>query len=444
MAVADGTARSAVILIGLRTASAVLALAMQMLLARLMPQDDYGLFVLAWAWLLVLATIGAAGFSESALRFLPRYQSRGRSGDAAGFLRTALAVAVATSLCISACLAVTALVLLPDGPARLVTLIIAAGLPFLAAEFVLEGVARASGWYVLTTAPTYILRPLLIGGGAFVIFALGMDLDARLAGLLLIASLVIVAAGLAMLVLRRTSGTSHGRPSHARRRLWWTASVPLVLVAGFDDLLAYSDILLLGLLVPPDSVAVYFAAARAMALAAFVQYAFTMVAGRGFSLAAAAGNSELLQSRVLSATRMTFWSTLAAVAATLAAGPVVLAAFGEGFRDGHEIMVILGLAFMIRALAGQSADLVAILGHARLLAAVSALALAANALVTVGLVPLIGIAGAAWGTVIAMTLRTIILVVIAQRKTGINVADLRPESMVHRTKDVVESRGAID
>lgn len=426
---AASQASSAGLLFVLRALSAGLTLAMQMLLARVMQQEDYGTYLLVWTWLLLLVNFTSAGFPDSALRFVPRYHQRARKSDLSAFFESGLVFVVAGSVAFSALLTGAALLFVDDATARLVLLFLAAGLPFLSLEYYLEGIARGFGWYMLTTAPTYIARPLIIAVGTLVFVLLGQAITARLAGFMLLASLIAVSCVLLVVVWRRlgaiTSGAPHKGNSGPRRRHWLLASLPLLVVSGFDDLLTYSDVVLIGMLASPEEVALYFAAARTMALASFVHYAFYMVAGRGFSLALTAHDHGLLQQRILHATRLTVWSTLAAVALTLAAGPLVLAMFGSAFRDGYAVMVILAAGFIARSLAGQSPDLLAVLGHAKVNILIGGGAIAFNIVLSVLLIPALGIEGAALATAATMMLRAGASIWFTKRLAGLDVVDCR-------------------
>jgi O-antigen/teichoic acid export membrane protein len=65
---------------------------LQVFLARIMDLGDYGSYVTAWTWLVMLGAFAPLGIAESAVRFLPRYRARGRHGSARAFFRFGLRV----------------------------------------------------------------------------------------------------------------------------------------------------------------------------------------------------------------------------------------------------------------------------------------------------------------------------------------------------------------
>lgn len=407
---------------GIRVLSAGLVLGMQVLLARLMPMSGYGGFVTLWTWMLAIGSFGALGFAEAGVRFVPRYLARGREQAVGAFFAFGLRAVVAGSGAL-ALLGVLAGLLLP-GEAGLIAVLVALGLPFLAMEYYLEGIARGFGWYRLTTVPVYILRPLLIGASALALHAAGVALTLPVVGGVVIGAMAAITIGLA-LVLRHRLAAYRGAPaSRARAALWLRAALPLIVVSGLDDLVSYADVLLVSLMLPPDQVAVYFAAARVLALANFVSFALYLVAGRRFALDLAARDRTRLQASLLQSTRLTFWCTLLAVAATLFSGPLLLSAFGDDFGPGYPVMLVLAVGVVARALSGQANELLIVSGGHRQAARILAVTLCVSVAVTIALVPTLGIVGVAMGTAIAMAVRTPIVAWVVARDMGLRLVSV--------------------
>jgi O-antigen/teichoic acid export membrane protein len=207
--------------------------------------------------------------------------------------------------------------------------------------------------------------------------------------------------------------------------VWVRASLPLLLVSGLEDLLAYCDVLILSLMLPGEDVGLYFAAARALALTNFVYYAMYLVSGRRFALDMADADKQRLQQSVRDASRLTFWLTIVAVALTLAAGPLLLRAFGPAFVAAYPVMAILAVGHIARAASGQAGELLIVAGRQRESILLGLAALALNVALTVALVVAFGVLGAAIGTALALTGRSVALAWVVKRTTGINAISLR-------------------
>jgi O-antigen/teichoic acid export membrane protein len=409
----------------IRVVGAGVAFALQVILARCMSLTDYGLYVAFWTWLFVAAQMATLGFNDSCLRFLPRYLTRGRFDDAHAFLAIGYRVVVGSSLAITGFgLAILWAVQSASGAPWLLVSLFLCGIPFLAFEFYLEGLARSFGWFVLSAAPAYILRPIVLAFAAIAVMVAGYHLNAAYALGAAVAVTGLMTIGQATILRRRIRHqvglpVGSGVAIRKKRRLWLAATLPLTLVYGVEEIYLVSDVLLLSLLAEPSEVGIYFAAVRLMMLAGYVYYAFMLISSREFSLARANRDHADLQFRVRKATAWTFWLTVPTVLVMLALGHPLLAMFGSDYESGYGALAVLGLGLVARASVGQAGDLLVVLGHQRanLFAAVTSLVL--NAVLVVALVPFLGILGAAIGTACSHAVRAAMLAYLARRHANL-------------------------
>jgi O-antigen/teichoic acid export membrane protein len=216
----------------MRVASAGLVFVLQVFLARTMDLGDYGSYVTAWTWLVMLGAFMPLGFAESAVRFVPRYRARARHGSAVAFWRFGLRVVLLVSLLMAGIAAIVALAGgLADSRTGLIVLLVAAGLPFLAVQNFLEGIARAHGWYKLTSVPIYVIRPLLIMGGCGGLAWAGLSLSLVNVGSVVVAAMALVSLGLFAALVRamwRQPMPAGDDEVTGSRRVWLKASLPLI------------------------------------------------------------------------------------------------------------------------------------------------------------------------------------------------------------------------
>lgn len=404
-----------------RVLAAFLAYGVQVFLARTLALGDYGIYVTLWTWLIVFNHMAAFGFSESSLRFLPRYAHRRKHAWARGYLETGFkTVIVGASLAGAFGLAVLWFAGDTIPTAYLLPLIVLCiGLPFTSLEVYLEGVSRSFGWYMLTIVPAYVLRPLLLAVGVVAALALGYAPNAATVLSFAIIATAGIVIGQAILIRARVAKLFPDSRSSGPRKLWVFASLPLVLTLAVDEIFTWSDILILGFMVSPEEVSVYFAAQRSMSLAAFVQFAFMMVMVRDFSLANARRDPRELQKRISNASSWTFWLTVPAVALTLAAGYPLLAMFGSEFVAGYGVMAVLGIGFMIRASTGQAQDLLIVLGHQRANVVISGGCILLNIALSILLIPGFGIMGAALATTATLAVRSVAFTFATRKLAGL-------------------------
>lgn len=433
--VGDPGLRGALVSISVRIAAAFVGLALQILLARLMALEDYGIYVILWTWVSVVGQVGVLGFYDSAARFIPRYGRREKHAHLAGYLATGFrAVMIGSGLL--AALTLVFLTVLPGfvDPAFLLPLgVLALGFPVLSLESYLTGVSRGFGWYALSTIPGYIFRPVLIMLGIGIARAVGLPLDAVTVLAIVVLASIVVLLVQALLLRARLPKTERIVATPQRRRFWLLASVLMMPAMTAEELFVWIDVLILGFLVAPDEASLYFAAQRSLSLAAFVQYGFMLVAARGFSLSLASADRAGLQAQITRSTNATFWLTIPSVALTLLAGYPLLALFGPEFLAAYPCLALLGLAYVIRAATGQAAELLVVQGRYRLSLLIVSISVATCLLLMLFLVPLWGIVGAAMAMVVVQVLRLAVVTWLVHRQTGYWVL-VRP--FAQRTQEV--------
>lgn len=409
-----------------RVLAAGIAYLLQIYLAQSLGIENYGIFVTFWTWQVILTHLSVMGFSESAVRFLPRYSTRAKDDLLYGFLSHGLKFVLVTSI-VTAGLCGGAIYFFGDLLADKMmgsAIVLALGLPVLALELYIEGTSRGLGWYLLGIIPGFIVRPILVMGTLFALSLNGVPLTAELALGVTIGLTVILISLQAIFIklhVKRVKPKTSQNHRKKLRKYWIYATVPLVVVTGVDELLYWSDIVILGFMVPSEEVSVYFAAIRVMAIASFIHYAFMLVFAREFSLATAEGDKVELQSRVFMASTWTFWLTIPAVVATLLAGPFLLSLFGDAFVSGQTIMLIIGIGLIGKSVVGPASNLLIVMGREKLNVAISAYSLVINIVVSVVCVTQFGILGAAFGTAASQLVRAALLAHYCRKRVGVSV-----------------------
>jgi len=419
-----------------RVLAAGLAYIFQIYLAKSLGIENYGIFVTFWTWQVILSHVSVMGFSESAVRFLPRYATRLRQDLTYGFMSNGLKFVLVTSA-LTALSCGAALYFFGDLLSQAMTgsaIVLIVGLPVLALELYIEGVARGVGWIWMATVPGFIVRPMIVMGVLFILSLSGVPLTAELAlGVTIGVTLFLICfeAIYIKLHIKRVKPTTSQNHRRRLRYYWIYAALPLVVVTGVEELLYWSDIVILGFMTPSESVSIYFAALKCMAIAGFIHYAFMMVFAREFSLAKAQGDKVELQHRVHMASTWTFWLTIPAVLVTLAAGPILLSLFGEEFASGQAIMLIIGIGLVGKSAVGQASNLLIVVGRERLNVLIAGYALILNIAISISLVPTMGIMGAAVGTAASQIVRAALLYYYCRQKIQVSVlAHLDPRKVL--------------
>ncbi len=283
------------------------------------------------------------------------------------------------------------------------------------------GIAQSYDWPNLALAPFYIVRQLCLTVLVGAVYVIGAPTHAVTAMLIALATTWGVTLGQMLVLDRRLKHkVAKGRRRYAVKT-WLATSLPIFVVEGFYLLLTYVDILALEHFRSPDEVAVYYAAARLLAVVAFVYFAIAGATTHKFTEYHVAGDKKRLSAFFADTVRWTFWPSLLACALILAFGRPLLSLFGTSFEGGYDVMFILAVGMLARAAVGPAERLLNMLGERKQCAAVYAGAFAVNLALCVVLIPRFGIFGAAAATSAAIICESIALYVLAKQRLGLHV-----------------------
>src|SRR5581483_8417559 len=407
----------------IRVLSAALAYFSQVLLARWMGGSDYGIYVYVWTWVLLLGSMMDFGISTSAQKIIPEYRTNGDHALLRGFLSGSRWMTFAASAVVSLLLAGLVKLLSPFmTQGEIVPLYIGClTLPPFVVANTQDGIARSHDWMRLGLMPQYIVRQALIIGFTAGALALGFDLGASAAMMASSAAVWIAMIGQTIVLNRRLSSHIAPGPRAYDFRGWLAISLPILLVESFYLLLSYTDVLVLQQFRPSEEVGVYFAVVKTLALVSFIHYAMSATTAHRFAEYNALGDKDRLSAYVAHAINWTFWPSLAATLALLAAGKPLLWLFGPQFVVGYDIMFVAAIGLVVRSAIGPVERLLNMLGHQHVCAAAYAAAFAMNVALCLLLVPRFGGHGAAAATSISLTFETALLFWIVRSRLGLHV-----------------------
>ena len=407
----------------IRVGSAALLYISQVLLARWMGTFEFGVYVYVWTWVLLIGGLFDLGLAQSAQRFIPEYAERKRLDLLRGFLSGSrwLVAGIAT---VAAAIAAGVVYLTAAWLDHflIVPLYLAClCMPLYALSGLQDGIGRAYNWLHVGLIPPYILRPLALLGFMALAYAAGLPIDATSAMLAAVAATWLTTIVQLLLLNKKLSGSVEAGPKVYETKTWLATSFPILLVESFYLLLTYTDMLLLEHLRSPEELAVYYAAAKTLALVAFVSFSVSAAVAHRFTEYHVSGNRERLSEFLAESIRWTFWPSLAATALILALGKPFLWLFGPKFVEGYPVMFLLAVGLLARAAVGPVERLLNMVGQQNLCAMVYAFAFVLNLVGCLLLIPRYGGIGAAIATSIALVVESILLFVVTKRRLGLHV-----------------------
>ncbi len=151
--------------------------------------------------------------------------------------------------------------------------------------------------------------------------------------------------------------------------------------------------MVVGFYLSPEQVAVYFAAAKTIALVQFVYFSVKAASGPRFSGIMASGNRRDLAVFAGEMVRWSFWPSLVVGLCVLLAGKLLLGLFGPAFVDGYGIMAVLFVGILAKGTVGPGESLLTMAGEQKRCVGIYAVALVTNVALNIILIPLLGLYG---------------------------------------------------
>ena len=306
-------------------------------------------------------------------------------------------------------------------PAAVIPLYLScASLPMFGVWSVQSGIARSYNWVNLGLSPVYVQRQLLLLGLMGLAYGLGLRTDAVTATAIGVVALISVGIGQIAVLNRRLSGVVENGPKAFAARTWLAISLPIFMVEAFYYLLTYSDVIVVAQFRPADEVAVYYAAAKTIALVSFIYYSVSQTIAHKFVEYDVSGDRAGLIAFLKQSVRLTFWPSLVVIVGLLALGHPLLRLFGHEFVSGYYLMFIIAIGLLARASVGPAERLLNMLGERQSCALVYAGSFALSISLCILLIPRLGLAGAAIASSVALVFESVSLFLVAKHRLGLH------------------------
>ncbi|WP_086086892.1 lipopolysaccharide biosynthesis protein [Pseudorhodoplanes sinuspersici] len=384
---------------------------------------EFGIYVYVLTWVMVFGGLVDIGLASSAQRFIPQYSEKGAWSHLRGFLSGSRWLTFWIAMAISAigALVIHSLDHWLDEYTIVPLYIGCLILPVYGVMHVQDGIARSYNWPNLALLPPFVIRQLLVIGLMGAAYVGGVATDATTGIVIAAISIWACAIGQYVVLTRKLATEVPTGPKSYDIPRWISVSVPMFLVDSLYMLLMYVDVLILKQFRSPEEIAIYYAAAKTLALVSFVYFAVSAASAHKFSEYYEAGDYNKLRTFAKDAVRWTFWPSLAAVIVVLALGWPLLRLFGERFVTGYSIMFVLAIGILARAAIGPGERFLSMLGQQKLCALTAFVALVTNLGLCFVLIPPYGVLGAAISTSIAFIVESVMIFIIAKRRLGFHL-----------------------
>jgi O-antigen/teichoic acid export membrane protein len=402
---------------GARLAGAGFGFLSQLMLARAFPPYQVGVAFLAISITTFVSLLITGGYHTIGLTYLARFQAFGRPGLIAAFVQAARRDMIVLAIFAVALASLFWLAPADPGVKAATFWGTLAAVP-LAAIRLNNSAANAQKRFALSYAPDFVFRPALLLVVIGLLWAAGATQLATPV-LWVLPAIALVVAVVQALMLGPDNAWRPTPPARMDMRPYYRSRalsmLAVTLVAG-----ATADIVVMigGLFLAPEDVAILGVAIRIAALVGFFALASQQFVLRDLVAVRASGSAEETD-RLLARTNLSSGAVMVvALAAVVLTGPWILALFGSHYADAYWPLLVFLLAQTVRVLGGMNAQLLALGGHQVRSALLCVLALGVLVLGSALLAPLFGIMGIALATFTAELFWAIGLAILAQRLEG--------------------------
>jgi O-antigen/teichoic acid export membrane protein len=373
--------------------------ASQAVFARLLGADILGVYVLAWTLVQGITILTTFGFEFSLVRYIAKYISAGEEAKARAVFRLGvnwtLALAAAGTIAVVVFRGPTAISVFSeprlDGALLLISLAVIPCSFMRTISGALRGVKDVKSVTVGFEASDRIVRV----ASFLLLYAIGL----RLFGIVL-ATVVSSTVSAAILTYRLWRGSpvlfrggSAPRATIPRRGIVAYSSAMLA-----DTFVAYSmqhsGRIVLGIYLVSADVGFFNVAALVASLITFVLLSFNMIFSPVIADLYHRGRSDLLQPLFRSVTRWAIILSLPIFAWIVVAGETTLGVFGAEFVRGYDALVLYAIGLIISVAAGPVGVTLSMTGYQKWNVLNAVVMAIVGVVLTVVLVPRMGIAGA--------------------------------------------------
>jgi O-antigen/teichoic acid export membrane protein len=397
-------ARGASYALVIRLVSSGVAFGTQIVLARVLGTESFGIYAYATTWLLLLTLASLLGLHTTTIRFVSEYQGLHEWGLLRGYLQRSQQLTLLTSVAIAVVVAAAIHALRGWFGAEMTFAfdLVCLAIPAFALLHVQSAVLRGLKRIVASLVPIEIVRPVLIAVGALSLVLFAGARPGAPTALAINVAATLVALGLTATALRQSVPPEvHSKPAEHRSGEWVRVALPVWLVTGFSLVLSDIGIIMVGALLGPRQSGIYAAAVRLASLLSFGLIAVGTMAAPMIGELHAQGRRQELQRVLTLGARAAMAVALPVGLVLTIGGRLLLRLFGADFTEAYPSLLIIVVAQLVNSLTGSTLLLMLMTGDQNRAARILGISAAVNVALNAALILPFGIVGAATATSLA-------------------------------------------
>ena len=195
-------------------------------------------------------------------------------------------------------------------------------------------------------------------------------------------------------------------------------SVPLMLAQSVQFIMAWTDKLMIGNMMPAESVAVYGVAFRFSMGVSITLMAINSISSPKFAEKFASDDIKGMGKIAMQSAKMIFWTTIPLATILLIFPKFFMGLYGPEFLIGFEVLRWLIIGRIVNALSGSVGNLMQMSGQQKTYMNILFVGAVINVILNYNLIPKYGINGAAFASVASLSFWNLSMVYMVKRKFG--------------------------
>ncbi|MDB4430869.1 oligosaccharide flippase family protein [Pseudomonadales bacterium] len=406
----------------IKAAGLMLGLGLNILFARFFGQEAYGTYLFLTANILLIVSISLLGLDKGALKFIPRYQSLNAGRALSQYVRFSRTVVFSFAALVSLFSSVIIFwwygerfLLLNES---IMVAFVIVGI-FTAVASLQDGFLQSIKKPLHGQAPLQIIRPMLLVLALF--FVTQISSGGTLTEFFWLNAGVSIFVYVILLTIwsQKKPQLDEGRED-VQQKQWLKIGFSFQAITLCNVALTQTDIIVVGSLLDAGAVALYGVAVKIASLLTFFLVAINTVVAPIISQYHVTGDVASLQRLMTFSARMVTALTSLAMFFIFFSADWILMFFGEEYISTKDTLFILCVASFFNAMTGAVSYLLSLSGFHIDVLRVLVFSVVLNLFLSVVLVGMMGLVGAALATTITTLLWNICLLIISIRRTGIN------------------------
>ncbi len=391
-------------IIGLRVCFIGINLVSGALLARVLGQADYGIYIYA-VTIASMATIPASlGFDRFLVREVSIYLAQQEWSRLTGLIYLSNRLVLVASMGLAGLL--LAIVWRSEIIAQSLRVPISVGLlyiPIGALRSLRLAVIKGLDQVAWSLIPEWVIAPIMLIGIVGAIHWVS-PVSISVTSVMTIHLMVMMATlGIGTITLKYILPQTRQqiKPQY-NRRVWIVGALPMMILGGLQTVQARIDILMLGLLGSTGNVAIYSAVLQGTQFTSVILLSANIVISARIASLYVKNSSDQLQQLVTCSARVVTGLSCLTVLILVGFGPAYLKIFGDNYVQGWGALAILSLGQLVNAATGSVGVLLNMTGHERHMVVSTGLSAILNVVLNIILIPIWGLNGAALSTTISL------------------------------------------